>query len=408
MKRLNHTQLPPDYSRQSMGSLLKQTSLIVTLLVAAVLLSACDFGVENPGPIEDEALNTESAVEPLVVGMGADLSAVFDEIAYFMGIASRDIYHSGVFEAEQFMQEGEIEPRHVNGLWADMHRARWASENGIERMQNILGDDFESNPFAIEAYTWAGFSNRVLGENVCQAIIDGGEPQSNTVHFERAEDQFSEAIRLAEQQGESELLQRAHAGRAQVRLGLERWSEAASDAAIVPDDFEFEAEYSTNSSREENWLVYESHTRSYFSVYGTFAAEIDDPRVPWEDQEETGVDGETPFYIQLKYTDLGSDIQLAAGDEMRLIEAEVALREDGDIDFALDRINAVRAEAGAEEVNASSEEEAWNLLRRERAIILWMEGRRLWDLRRFEDPFLDDRDSCIPPSENEAATNPNL
>ena len=120
------------------------------LLALGVALAgaACELGVDNPGPIEDEALNDPRAMTPLVVGMGADLSAVMDDISYFMGIASRDIWHSGAFEPEFFMQDGKIEPRHVNALWSGLHRARWTAESGIERMKTVMGADFETSPLA--------------------------------------------------------------------------------------------------------------------------------------------------------------------------------------------------------------------------------------------------------------------
>lgn len=383
--------------------------------VVAVLglgLAACDFGVTNPGPIEDAALDDVRAMKPLVVGMGADLSMVMDDIAYFMGIASRDIWHSGAFEEEFFMQEGKIEPRHVNGLWSDLHRARWVAESGIERMKEVLGAEFEASPLAPQAYLWAGYSNRALGENMCMAVIDGGAPEPNTVHFQRAEQHFTEAARLAQAQGSAEHLHAALAGRAQVRAALDRWPEAAADAALVPDDAVWLAVFSDNSSRERNWLVNQSHIRRYFSVYGTWATEVeDDPRVRWVDQFTTGkikgVDGLSPFFLQNKYSELGDDIDLARGDEMRLIEAEALLR-GGDVAGAVAKINAVRSAAGVAAVAAASEADAWKALRREREIVLWMEGRRLWDLRRFDDPFLADRDRCIPISENEAHTNPNI
>jgi hypothetical protein len=376
---------------------------------AAVLLcTGCELGVTNPGPIEDDALNDPRAMQPLVVGMGADLSAIVDDIGYFMGIASGDITHTGAFEAEFFMQEGRIEPRHVNGLWAGMHRARWVAESGIERMKKVLGQEFESNPLVTQAYIWAGYSNRVLGENVCQAVIDGGAPEDHTVHFVRAEAQFTEAIRLAESQGEAELAQVAYAGRAQVRAALGDWTNAAADAQRVPDDLVWQAKYSDNSTREWNWLANESQIRAYFSVYGTFAVEEQgDPRVPWTDMQRNGVDGRTPFYRQEKYKTWAADIDLAVGDEMRLIEAEAGLRAN-DMDGALQKINAVRQAAGVGPVSATTMDEAWAALRREREIVLWMEGRRLWDLRRFDDPFLSGRDRCIPISQNEANTNPNV
>lgn len=376
----------------------------------ALLLAGCDLGVSNPGRIDDTALNNERAMQPLVTGMAGDFATVYDEVSYFMGIASGDIRHTGAFEEEEFMQRGEITPRHVNGLWGGMQRARWVAEDGIERMQEVLGGDFTASPLATEAYVWAGFSNRVLGENACSAIIDGEPPEEHTVHFERAEQWFAEAIGLAEQQEEEQLRQAAHAGRAQVRLALGDWEGARSDAGEVSSDFSFNAEYDGADDREWNWLHNQSHRRDYFSTFETLADTLDnaDPRMPMTRFDRNGTDGVTPFHRQDKYLSLGAEIELAGGDEMRLIEAEFHLRDAGDVPEAMAKINAVRAAAGVSTKTASGEDEAWQALRRERNIVLWMEGRRLWDLRRFDDPFLDGRDSCIPPSEEEQATNPNL
>jgi hypothetical protein len=371
-------------------------------------LAACDLGVTNPGRIDDEALNTERAVPILVVGMGADLSAVTDDVGYFMGIASRDIWHTGAFEAEFFMQEGIIRPEDVNGLWSAMHRARWVAENGILRIDEILGSGASGSSSYTEAHIWAGYANRTLGENVCQAVIDGGAPQDRSVHFQRAVDQFTTAIQLAQSQGESDLLQRAYAGRAQVLLDQDQYNAAASDAAQVADDFRFQALFSDNSNREFNWLANQSHIRRYFSVWGTWAAEImDDPRVAWEDEGVFGIDGESPFYRQDKYPSWNSDMDLAAGDEMRLIEAEALLRSS-DVPGAVAKINGVREAAGVAPVTAATADDAWVALRTERNIVLWQEGRHLFHSVRFSDPVMTGRDACIPISENEVATNPNI
>jgi hypothetical protein len=345
--------------------------------------------------------------------MAADFSESFVDIAYFMGIASRDIYHTGVFEGELFMQEGSILPRHVSNsdqgdLWAAMHRARSTAKRGVERMQEVLGDGFESNPLSTRAYTWVGYSNRLLGEHVCQAVIDGGSAQPFEVHFQRAEEAFTNAIELAEQQNASDLSDRAYSGRAQVRLALQNWEGASSDAGKVSDDYVFEAVYSLNSTREENWLSNQSNIRSYFSVYGTFAAEKQsDPRIDWEDMNEAGVDGNTPFYLQKKYSNNGSNIELAKWDEMLLIQAEAALRNN-DLSTGMQLINEERSRYGLEAESASNIDEAWTILRSERETILWMESRRLWDLRRFDDPFLEGRDRCMPIGKSEIDTNDNL
>ena len=383
---------------------------VSALVLATGILAAasCDLGVTNPGRIDDAALNSEQALKTLVVGMGADLSAVNDNIGYFMGIASRDIWHSGAFEAEFFMQDGSIEPRHVNGLWSGMHTARWVAEHGIERLTEVLGGDANGSALVTEANVWAGYSNRLLGENVCMAVIDGGAPEDRSVHFQRAEQYFTTAITMAQAQSNAELLNAAYAGRAQVRLDLGKYAEAAQDAARIATSYRFQAEYSDNSSREWNWLANESHKRRYFTVWGTWAAQITgDPRVPWVDEGVNGIDGKSPFYRQDKYPEWFTDMDLSGGDEMRLIEAEALLRS-GDVAGAVAKVNAVRTAAGVATVTATTTDEAWSVLRTERNIVLWMEGRHLWDLSRFNDAFLSNRSKCIPVSQNEAATNPNI
>lgn len=310
------------------------------------------------------------------------------------------------------MQRGEIEPRHVNGLWGGMHRARWVAEQGIVRMEAVLADSFATTLLAPEANLWAGFSNRMLGENVCVAIIDGGVPQSDSVHFQRAEGYFTDAIALAQPLGATAatLLSAAYAGRAQVRAALGDWTGAAADANQVATSFRYQAIYSAANSREYNWLYNESFARNYYSVYNTYAFQLNntDPRMPFKDLKKKGADGTTPMYQQQKYLSYATPIDIAAGDEMRLIEAEKLLRVDSDVPTAMARINAVRTAAGVPTKTATTVAEAMAVLRAERDIVLWLEARHLWDLRRFNDPFLNGRDGCIPPSLNEENTNTNL
>lgn len=377
----------------------------VALLLAAAL-AGCE--VENPGQIDDEALNAMAAAEPLVVGMAGDFATIYDDMAYFMGIASNDITHTGAFEEEQFMQRGEITPRHVNGLWGQAHRARWVAEHGIERLQTVMGEEFSRSALGAEANLWAGYANRMLGENMCVSVIDGGAPTDHADHFVRAEEYFGEALQIAQAAGEEELRLAALAGLAQARLALGDWAEAAAAAAQVPDDFEFVALYSAADGRENNWVYNQSHRRDYFSAINSVGERTEDSRTPWTDMERQATDGQTPMYRQDKYLSLGAPIQIAAGDEMRLIEAEAALRVDGDVAEAMALINGVRTAAGEEPREASTVDGAMEILRTERNIVLWMEARHLFELRRFDDPFLQGRDSCIPVSENEANTNPNV
>jgi hypothetical protein len=109
---------------------------------------------------------------------------------------------------------------------------------------------------------------------------------------------------------------------------------------------------------------------------------------------------------------------------MRLIEAEAKLR-NSDVAGAMALINQVRSNAGVTgTLTATDLTDAWRLLKRERGIELWLEARRLGDMRRWKesntpgalDPLelpganshLQRQDLCFPIARSERETNPNL
>jgi hypothetical protein len=306
-----------------------------------------------------------------------------------------------------------------------MQRARWVAEAGIERMKGIAGFTYDTHPLAARANLLAGFANRLLGENVCQAVIDGGPAQSDSVHFQRAERYFTETIRIAGGARRIDsLLNAAYAGRASVRAALGDWAGAVSDAQRVPASFVSYANYSTNSTRENNSLVQETYVRREFTVFNTQWAQVfNDPRVPWDTiytnalrtAVQKGQDGRTNFFRQRKYPLLGSAIPLAKGTEMLMLLAEDRLRAR-DIPGAFVLINQQRAQYGMIDLAPPVDiAVAWRTLQKEYGAVVWLEARRLWQLRRWSiepDPvrvtFLDLRASCIPISRNETQSNPNL
>jgi len=409
------------------------TQIARTAVAAAVaLLAACGdlLDVENPGSLADADLNIPGAMPGLVTGMSFDLSRGLDEVLQNSNIMADDLYHGGSYGPQGLFNRGIIEKEDVDGMWGEMHRARWVAENGIERMQDVLGAGFETSPLAVRAYIYAGFSNRILGEHVCDGVIDGGPREPHTVHFERAEEQFSEAIRLAANITSASLrdslLRAAYGGRASVRAWLGNWTEAAADAALVPTSYVFLAIYSTNTPAENNDLVFETNNRLEYTVYNTQWAQVfNDPRVVWDTVKTTsgavqvGQDGRTPFFRQRKYIGLGADVPLTKGTEMLMLRAEERLRA-GDVPGAMGFLNQQRAFYSTTQkplpaLTATTQAEAWPILQKERAAVLWMEGRRLWDLRRWnaepapiKNSFLDARDKCIPVSENEEQSNPNV
>lgn len=384
-----------------------------------LLCAACDFSVTNPGPIDDTDLDTPTAMSALVNGMSGDLSEALGDFLLQNSLMTDELLHSGNYAAENQFAQGIIRPEDVNARWSDMQRARWVAEHGIERMKNVLGEDgFEENPLSAMAYVYAGFANRLLGENVCTAVIDGGPAESDSVYFQRADSEFTEALRLAQLHGNDTLAATALAGRASMRAWLGDWTGAVADAEQVPVSLRFDAIFSLNTSRENLNLAYETITRREVTVAGTqWADHYGDPRVPWDTVYTTkgaiqkGQDGRTDFFRQTKYRDLGADVPLVKGTEMLLLRAEAALRDE-QVGDAMALINEERSAYGLGDLSAPDADSAWTILKVERGAVVWLEGRRLWDLRRWyaegRDTFLEGRDKCVPVSANERGSNPNL
>ena len=400
-------------------------------LVAATSLAACKgyLDVTNPGPILDASLFTPTAVPALVVGMSSDLSNEYDELTRFSAIAGDESGHGGSYAGEALWWRGIIRPEDINSLWAQMHSTRYETESGVDRMKGLTGFDYEHSALASRANMLAGFANRTLGEFVCYAVIDNGPAQDRVVHFQRAEAQFTEAIRLAQQAGSAappndpaSILKASYAGRASVRAWQGNWAGAAADAALVPTSFVYNAIFSTNSFPENNSLVQETWVRREFTVFGSQWAKVfKDPRVPWDTIKtstgaiQKGQDGSTPFFRQSKYTSLSSPIPLVHGTEMLMLRAEAALRS-GDIPGAFLLINQQRAFYTLAPLTAPADiKTAWTTFETEKGATVWLEARRLWDLQRWNaatgpshNAFLDSRDKCIPISLAEMQSNRNL
>jgi hypothetical protein len=410
-------------ARTSLHRQVHRTAAVASL----VALVGCSdiFDVQNPGQIMDDDLNRPDAMPTLVTGMSADLSAALDNMIYVTARLSDEMAGSGNYVHTALFRRGIVEREYVSGVWNATQRARWVAESGIERMRNVLGDEFEGNPLTARAYLFAGLSNRILGENFCEVVYDGGPAQNRSVAFERADGHFAEAIRHAQAAGAEAIRLAAYGGRAQAAVGLGDWGAAVTYAAEVPTDFVYYAIYSDNSAQEVNDVWTFTHETPEMGAYATLAGSFvpPDPRAPYTDcrlggcPRVVGQDGTTPHFRQEKYPERGSDIPLVKGTEMRLIEAE-ALLLDGQVGPAMAKINEVRNFWGLPDLSAANEDEAWDHLDDERHLTLWLEARRLFDLHRWDHEFLrggtivypgvENRASCLIFPLSECQTNPNL
>ena len=413
-----------------------------TAAAGAVVLGACNFDVNNPGPVRDAFLSDTNAFSAEVNGMGRQLSGALNFVTLQGGIATREIFptgQTGQFGIEVNNMAGFLIPDEQGDPWSNAQQARWLAEHGLERLQATLGDQFGKHPLVAQAQLWAGYANRLLGENMCTAIFDGGAPQAPIEYLKRAETFFTSAIATATAANKptsATIITAAYAGRAAVRVQLGNWAGAVTDAAMVPTTFTYVIPYyDIGDEYQYNRTYWASTSQSinkahsvWNTPYEAYAKTTTDPRISYTITALKGngsVEGVGPvnWYPQTKYTSKSAGIRLSSGREMRLIEAENALR-NGDWQGAMTTINALRTSAGATAATAADATEAWTVLKRERGIELWLEGRRLGDLRRWkanntpgalsvlETPgaasYLKGQDLCFPLSRAEIDLNPNV
>lgn len=423
------------------GIRIGRAARLTTGLAMLAPLAACNFDVTNPGPVEEQYLANPAAVPAIVNGVGRDLSNALNYIAYVGGAVAREIFpagSTGSFGVSAREQVGRIDADQSNAYWNFAQRARFEAEHGDSTIKAALAPDaYAKDPRVAQLKLWAGYTNRLLGENMCEATIDGGPRAPSTVFLTRAEQQFSDALAIATAAGNAQYASAARAGRAAVRADLGNWAGAVADAAGIPDAFVYQMPYYTTDADQWN-RIYEASANTPFrahTVWNTFYQQYytstRDPRVPWVQSAAQPVGdaavltlGRVPWYRQTKYTSRSSPINLSSGWEMRLIEAEARL-VTGDVPGAMTLVNKHRTALGLQPWAAADAASAWTALRRERGIELWLEGRRLNDLRRwdtakrpgelsvYETPnatsYLDaERNLCFPISNSEMETNPNL
>ena len=387
-----------------------------TYLVPALALfvaAGCDTDVTNPGPVQDQFLDSLNAHAAVVKGASRNFSNALAQIAYWGGALTYEINpagSTGSFGIPSSVQDGRLE-LNFSGDWNRAQLARWAAENAVERFQRALADipgapAFASYGPAAEASLLAGYANRLIGENFCQVVFDGGGPESFTVGLTRAEAAFSQANTIATGSGDDAIATAALAGRASVRAdlasyGLASWSDAANDAAAVTSNtFAHTANYSVQDQDQGNFIMvaspglgtYRAHT-TWGTFYEDYFRTTGDARVPWTqdpaiefgDAAVSKFGGNVIFMPQAKYDKQNSPITLSSGWEMRLIQAEAALQAAGGAAAAVGFMNVRRADLGLTALTVTTDAQAYTDLKLERALELWLEGRRMFDLRRWGD-----------------------
>jgi hypothetical protein len=417
------------------------------LLGAAVLTAAlvgCD--VTNPGPVQDEFLDVSPSHAPLVRGAERTLTQAITRLALMGALPSREIFPSGQGTdglGNIVSQAGNILPEHSGPMWNFLQQARWIAEDAIARFTQ---PGYVVAPAILtQARLWAAYSNKIFGENFCEVVFNGGPAQAPEEALKRAEKHFTDAVAGATTDAHRYA---AYAGRAQTRMALGNWSGAVEDATRVPVDFALQVQGTGGAELDVRNLIffavadlpYRNFSMHFTNFYDYFL-QTGDPRAAWESPAGKPFAngswpgyGLVPFSRPLKHNRDDYPFTLASGREMLLIRAEAILvQTPANWQQAMTLINQVHTSFRSTRTNqpltalpATNLAEAWTALMQERGVELMLEGKRLFDIRRWETAKVPGRinlpdfeskstlfrqtpqSRCFPIPQAELDRNPNL
>lgn len=439
----------------------------------AVLASGCDLEVVNSGAITDESLDDPTLMNVVAAGVAQEFTTLADELSLDMVRLTDEAAGTGSYFETGRLRRGAVDWTETDTDWEQVHETLWTGQSAWFRMTNL--EDYDQNTSQDAARVWLlmGLTHRWYGETFCEVVYSVGPSpeesvlgglQSRAVAFDSAIVTLEKAIEIAQASGTTysteTIIPAARAGIAQAYAGKGDFGNATTWSTQVPTDFVYNAIFNRNSN--SNDIYVETVERAEIGLWDSYPQDLatPDPRVPfticgnWVDpanpktsgveptngencQAHQGADGVTAHYMQQKFDDFGSDIPVATGVDMRLIEAEAALLANDMTAFktaidavrgqyGLDPLSAEPAAAGALEYpinyDASTGDvsgtDAWSVLDGESLLTKWGEARRHWDLHRWDHPFLDGgivfwdaeprRASCYPVPEVECQLNENL
>lgn len=389
------------------------------------LLKVTDPDILNPGDF-----TTTAGATPLRVGVLADFATAFDgstdSFTTISGNLADELLASDTFDGRLTINARKSVE--VNTEMEAVYRAMQRARTGAARAAGIIAVSAPT-PLANrgELYMVLAYSELFLGEGWCSGVPfsseDGttttlGQPMTTDAMFTLAAAHFDSALALAETN--ARVLNGSKIGKARALANLGRFTDAAAAVAGVPTTFILTTSHSSNSGSNGMWSASTSGASRYRVMTSegknglAFLAQTtaQDGRIPWATSTRVGFSSQfTAQPNQLKFTQY-SDGAVTTGAEARLIEAEATLQAGTQAarDAVFASLNALRTGGapigGATTTNVTvpaiagssptTQNDAVDLLYKERAYWMWLTGHRLGDMRRLVRIYKRDSETVFP------------
>lgn len=284
------------------------------------------------------------------------------------------------------------------GIYTPLSTARFDADNALNKLNGWTDAQVPGRTkYIAQMNLYAGFSYAMLGMSMCGAAFDNGPTVDQKGMFALAEKRFTDAITAGQASSQTAIVNAAYVGRARVRLYQGNLTGAASDAALVPKGFVYNAstDASDGGGRRSNRVYAAVQQTGNYTVESinlkTEQGEVD-PRSATVTTNTRPADSKSVIYAPAKYASgptqnntLGEAIPLPMA---RYEEAQLILAEAQGGASAVSIINAMRATVSLKPyVGATDAASIKNLIADERRRVLFLEGTRNYDVQRLSLPF---------------------
>jgi SusD family len=404
---------------------LRAARLTGLLLGVCAAASACNFGtildVHVPGRVPESALNDPSLAPTLAAGVVSDLECAWDNY-----VAAAAMIGDEFIQASGNLNQRNWASRRITaddpsltascsaayGIYTTLQTARFQAEDIYNRISNFPDDKVPNKTFLLaEVRAYGGFALVALGEGFCSMALDGGPEMQPKDVLAVAEERFTDAINLATQANNSDILNMALVGRARVRLDLEDFAGALADAKLVPQGYiKYVTRDDSDPRRYDALCEYvtcpQQRNATVAPNYRNVTWEgVPDPRIQVTTVNQLAFDNaQIHYYPANKHTSRSYSLLLASFKEARLFVAEASART-GDLATARQLINDMHTEAGIpgyDPAGTDTQDQVIAQVIEERRRELFTEGgHRLNDQLRFRGtqfniPFKGEPGSIFP------------
>jgi len=422
-------------------------TVLILCLVGALIAGACDvLDVSNPNSLIEEELDNPAAAPAIANGAEATVTRALGAILAPYSTATDELTWIGSRDAWSELDIGTLDNplnEFTDAAFPFVGEARWTADEAIQRVEGFRETDAlaDDNTLA-RVYLYGAIIYTSIADLFDDFVIDSDRseaaPPAGPVNMDGLYDQALQYIDSGLALDPNAALTTALTGmRARVQFSRAAWDTvnpvsgapednlindggAVADAQAALDMMDGSYVFALGMDGSLPDLVVGDLSMAlqvnqraelgFGTAYitpeddGTFSeVSLQDPIDEIVDPVLTNaIEG---FIAQAQY----ADIPVVSAREMYLILAEAALAGNPDVSFD-DQINALRALDGLSPY--TGQVDAFELLKHSRRVNLYLQGRRLVDHYRFDDPSAKWTENVpgtfLPITIVEIRSNPNL